>query len=92
MLVGIVGCRKGEIAPGVTDSTFVAAMTALIRINGDATRDSAQKAIARDSVLQSRDLTEARLERAARALGDDPDRALAVWQRINKAAGPVEIH
>jgi hypothetical protein len=35
-------------------------------------------------VLQSRDLTAAGLERAARVVSDDPDRAVALWQRIMK--------
>ena len=69
---------------GVTDSTFVATMTALTRINADSSLDSARRAVARDSLLQSRDLTAATLERAARALANDPDRALALWQRIAK--------
>jgi hypothetical protein len=68
----------------VTDSTFVATMTALTRINADSSLDSARRAVARDSLLQSRDLTAATLERAARALANDPDRALALWQRIAK--------
>jgi len=69
---------------GVTDSTFVATMTALTRINADSSLDSARRVVARDSLLQSRDLTAAKLERAARALANDPDRAMALWQRIAK--------
>ena len=84
VLSGLVGCRQGEIVAGVTDSSFVATMTALARINEDENRDSARRVIARDSLLQSRDLTAAQLERAARALANDPDRALALWQRIMK--------
>ena len=70
---------------GVTDSTFVTTMAALMRINADASRDSAGRAVARDSVLQSRDLTAETLERAARVVSDDPDRAAALWQRIMKS-------
>lgn len=71
---------------GVTDSTFVATMTALNRIDVDEALDSARRVSARDSVLQSRDLTAAQLEAAARALADDPDRAYTVWQRIVRNA------
>ena len=67
---------------GVSDSTYVATMTALTRINQDLARDSAAKAAARDSVLQARDLTADDIERAARALEDDPERAMALWLRI----------
>jgi hypothetical protein len=84
VLSGMIGCRQGEIVAGVTDSTFVATMTALTRLNADSSLDSARRAVARDSLLQSRDLTGEALERAARALGDDPDRAVALWQRIAK--------
>lgn len=89
VLSGLVGCRQGEIVAGVTDSAFVATMTALTRINADSSLDSARRAVARDSLLQSRDLTAAKLERAARALANDPDRALALWRRIAKES-PAE--
>src|SRR5690349_17576105 len=88
LLSCIVGCRRDEIVAGVTDSTFVATMTALHRITNDERLDSAARAAARDSLLQSRDLTPELLERAGRALGDDPERALALWQQIRREAGP----
>lgn len=91
VLSGMVGCRQGEIVAGVTDSTFVATMAALTRLNAGESRDSARRAVARDSLLQSRDLTVAKLERAARALADDPDRALALWQRIMKEGATEPI-
>ena len=82
LLSGVIACRQEEIVAGVSDSTFVATMTALTRINQDEARDSTSRAAARDSVLQGRDLTPEDLERAARALEDDPERALALWTRI----------
>jgi len=91
VLSGMIGCRQGEIVAGVTDSTFVATMTALSRLNADSSLDSTRRAAARDSLLQSRDLTPVMLERAARALGDDPDRALALWQRIAREAATPAI-
>jgi hypothetical protein len=84
VVCGIVGCRQGEIVGGVTDSTYVAAMTALIRIDADESRDSVRRAAARDSVLQAKDLTAEKLEQAAQVLSEDPDRAVAIWQRIMK--------
>ena len=80
----MVGCRQGEIVSGVTDSTFVETVVALRLINVDPALDSARRAAARDSLLQSRDLTAETLEAAARALAGDPDRAFALWQRITK--------
>ena len=69
---------------GVTDSTFVETIVALRRINLDPALDSARRAAARDSLLQSRDLTAETLDAAARALASDPDRAFALWQRITR--------
>ena len=80
----LVGCKQGEIVSGVTDSTFVETIVALRLINVDPALDSARRVSARDSLLQSRDLTAETLEAAARALADDPDRAFALWQRIAK--------
>ena len=80
----LVGCKQGEIVSGVTDSTFVETIVALRLINIDPALDSARRVAARDSLLQSRDLTAETLEAAARALADDPDRAFALWQRIAK--------
>lgn len=84
----MVACRRGDIVAGMTDSSFVATMTALTRINLDLGRDSASRAASRDSVLQSKDLTPEDLERAARALEDDPERALALWLRITREGTP----
>src|SRR5688500_4977588 len=88
VLSGMLACRRGEIVAGISDSTFVATMTALTRINQEAAGDSASRATARDSVLQSRGLTRDDIERAARALEDDPQRAAALWIRIGRAPVP----
>ena len=71
--------------PGVRDSTFVATMSDLRRAEATAS-DSAGMAAGRRRILQQRGLTPAQLEAAARKLGDDPDRALAVWQAIERRA------
>ena len=89
ILCGIVACRQGEIVAGMSDSTFVATVAALARINQDPARDSASRATARDSVLQGRGLTPDDMERAALALEDDPERAMALWVRISEAAIPT---
>lgn len=75
----------------MTDSSFVAVMTTLRRINADEGRDSTARARARDSLLQSRDLTPETLERAARDVSEDPDRAVAVWQRIMKESAGESV-
>lgn len=68
----------------MSDSTFVATMAELRRVQSDPTLDSARRADARRAVLQGRGLTAEALERAARALADDPERAALVLQAIDR--------
>ena len=84
----MVACRRGEITAGVSDSTYVATMIALTRINQEEGRDSASRAAARDSVLQSRGLTPDDIERAARALEQDPAHAVELWAKIRTRPTP----
>jgi hypothetical protein len=75
--------REGPVA-GVDDSTFVTAMVELHKVDSMRTRDTAAIAAARRAVLAKHGLTSERLERAARALADDPERASALWSTINR--------
>ena len=84
------GCRRSELATGVSDSAFVAVMADLKRVQDAPGMDSAQRAARRDSVLQSRGLTPAQLETAARELARNPTRAQTVWQAVEqRAADPA---
>ena len=91
LAVSLAGCRRSELAAGVTDSSYVGAMAELRHIARDASLDSARRASARAAVLQRRGLTAEQLESAARALADDPKRAQALFQQIEmRANAPVE--
>lgn len=83
LLLGALGIACGR-APSsdVSDSTFVATMAELRRVQSGVAADSAARAKERERVLQRRGLTAARLERAARALAADPERASKVFQAI----------
>ena len=82
MLVGAVaGCADGELAAGVRDTTFVAVMADLQRIDASA-MDSTARQAARAVALQSRGLTQAQLEEAAASLAHDPERALELFRAI----------
>jgi hypothetical protein len=81
----LAACTRGEIVPGVRDSTFVATMADLRRAEAT-TRDTIALAASRRRILQQRGLTADQLEAAARKLGDDPDRALEIWQAIDRRA------
>ena len=89
VLIGLgsaAGCRRSELATGVSDSAFVAVMADLKRVQDAPGIDSAQRAARRDSVLQSRGLTPAQLEAAALQLARNPGRAQTVWQAIQQRA------
>jgi hypothetical protein len=90
LALGASGCQGRDIIAGVNDSTFVRTMAALRVVQGDSTiGDSARKA-RRDSVLKSHEVTAAQLERAARALADDPERAEAIFQAVSRANGVTD--
>ena len=81
----IVGCARGDIVPGVSDSAFVAAMAELRRAQGS-TADTVALAAMRQRILQQRGLTVEQLDRAGRALANDPQRAADLFDAIDKRA------
>ena len=87
-LVGAVAATTACSGPAgppadVDDSTFVATMVELHQVDSMRTRDTAAISAARRAVLVKRGVTAERLERTARALADDPERASALWGAIN---------
>lgn len=81
-----MGCTRGEIVSGVSDSAYVTAMTELRLVQTNATLDSVGRAAARRTVLQRRGLTAEQLERAAEALAGDPERASRLFATIEDRA------
>jgi hypothetical protein len=81
----IVGCARGDIVPGVSDSAFVATMAELRRAQGS-TSDSGALAAARRRILQQRGLTVEQMDRAGRALANDPQHAADLFDAIDKRA------
>ena len=90
LVLVIAGCKRDRAAPGVNDSTYVASMVALYRVAVDTMLDSAGRAAARRSVLQQRGLTPEQLERWARELARDPQRAASVSAEISRRVIPYE--
>ena len=86
LVMALSGCKRDESPTGMSDSTFVATMAELRKIQEDPILDSAAQAAARTRVLQSRGLTPRELERAARALADDPEHAAEIVQAIDRQA------
>lgn len=70
--------------PDVSDSSFVATMADLRRIDQGA--DSATKATTRRRILQQRGLTVEQMDEAAKALAKDPKRLSAIFEAIDKRA------
>jgi hypothetical protein len=85
-LAAVTGCQRSRSASGVSDATFVAVMADLKRVQEAPGLNASQKAARRDSVLQSRGLTPAQLEQAARELAQNPTRAQTVWQAVQRRA------
>jgi hypothetical protein len=86
VLASAASCRRSQLTAGVSDSTFVAVMADLKRVQEATGLDSAGRAARRDSILQSRGLTPAELETVARELADNPTRAQTVWTAIQRRA------
>ena len=84
LAMALAACEGGESLAGVSDSTFVQTMAELRIVHGRAEIDSAARAAALDSILQRRGLTPEQLEQAARALAEDPERALELWRAIDR--------
>lgn len=94
LMLGVMGCNGRGSSAGLDDSTFVATMAELRRVHGDSAISAPQRDSARLKVLQARGLTPAELDRHARVLADDPERAVLVWQALERkvAATPLPVH
>jgi hypothetical protein len=80
----MVGCARGDIVPGVSDSAFVATMADLRRVDQQA--DSATKATTRRRILQQRGLSVEQMDEAAKVLARDPKRLSDIFDAIDKRA------
>ena len=84
LMLGVMSCNRPAGGVGLDDSTFVATMADLRRIHGDSALSAAQRDSARAKVLQTRGLTPAELDSYARYLAGDPERAVQVWQALER--------
>jgi len=81
--LSIAGCRRGRAADlGIPDSTFVAALGDLRKVETDTTLDPTMRDSTRRLILRRHKVTTAQLEHAARKLADTPARASELWRRI----------
>ena len=86
MLASLGWCRQSRDLNGIPEPRFVSVMADLKRVHDANGVDSARRAFQRDSILQSRGLTAARLRAAAEELAENPARAQTIWQAIQRRA------
>ena len=82
-------CRSPEIAAGVTDSTYVAAMADIKAAQDTLTRPDQFTAAGRAVVLKRHGVTIAQIDSATRSLARDPTRASEIWRKVElRASAP----
>ncbi len=87
--VSAAGCRHTQPGPNsAADSAFVGALGDLRRAvlpgGAETTRDSAGRAVVRDSILRKYRVTEASLEETARRLAQHPEQASQILHAIDR--------
>src|SRR4051812_37399686 len=84
------GCRNGG-APklGMSDTTFVTALSDLRRVQADTSLDVTMKDSSRRMVLRRHKVTSTQLEHAARVLAQSPAHASDLWRQIESAPRPM---
>ena len=88
-MLGVMACdRQG--GTGLDDSTFVATMAELRRVHADSAIGAAERDSARAKVLQARGLTPAELDTFAQDLAADPERAVLVWQALERKVASLQ--
>lgn len=84
LLFTSVACPGRRDLAGMSDSTFVAVMARLHRIDVDERLSREERDSLRQETLQEEGLRPEQLEEAARSLADNPERALAIWRAIER--------
>jgi hypothetical protein len=86
LLAFTVGCRRTRAADlGMPDSTFVATLNELRRIETDTSLDVTMRDSTRRMILRRHKVTSTALEKAARILAQTPARASDLWRQIESA-------
>jgi len=90
VVTSAAGCRQSS-APdlGMPDSTFVATLNELRRIETDASLDVTMRDSTRRMILRRHKVTSTELEKAARILAETPARASDLWRQIESVPRPA---
>jgi len=86
LIVCALGCRKRqrELAPGVSDSTYVAVIAQLEQVQRDSMSDDSTRRTARQNTFTRYKVSPEAIEEASATLASDPQRALKLWQAIDR--------
>jgi hypothetical protein len=89
LTVCAAGCHHAQPGPdSAADSAFVGALADLRRAvlpgGAETTRDSAGRAVVRDSILRKYRVTEAKLEEIARRLAQNPEQASLILHAVDR--------
>ncbi|HEV7704925.1 MAG TPA: hypothetical protein VGO46_11570 [Gemmatimonadaceae bacterium] len=84
------GCRQARAADlGMPDTTFVATLNELRRIETDTALDLTMRDSTRRMILRRHKVTSTQLEKAARILAQSPARASDLWRQIESVPRPA---
>ncbi|MEO6211271.1 MAG: hypothetical protein ABIQ10_14235 [Gemmatimonadaceae bacterium] len=90
VLVALPSCSRTRTASlGMPDSTFVATLNELRRIESDTALDVTMRDSTRRLILRRHKVTSAQLESASRILAQSPARASDLWRQIESVSRPV---
>jgi hypothetical protein len=90
LLTTISACRQGRAESlGMPDTTFVATLNELRRIETDTSLDVTMRDSTRRMILRRHKVTSAQLEQASRVLAQSPTRASDLWRQIESVARVV---
>jgi hypothetical protein len=90
LLTSALGCRRARAADlGMPDSTFVATLNELRRIETDTSLDVTMRDSTRRMILRRHKVTATQLEQASRILAESPARASDLWRQIESVPRPA---
>lgn len=91
-LCAFAACTSSAEPTAAEDSLFVKTMGELRRIRTDPALDSTARDSAREATLRAHGVSAEELEAMARALAQDPKRALDDWREIERRAVRDSAH
>ena len=90
ILISAIGCRQARAGDlGMPDSTFVATLNELRRVETDTSLDVTMRDSTRRMILRRHKVTSTQLEKGARILAQTPAHASDLWRQIESVPRPA---